>query len=125
MSATVAERKASDFNVEPSSDSAISEEVRSTHGESTIAKKEADVDVKGAYPLYNADEDYGDDVTRHDTIIVTGADAAQHLLPLRDDGQPSLTFRSIFLATILSGFQAVMSQIYEVGCFDLWEVTSH
>ncbi|KAI8258392.1 Oligopeptide transporter 8 [Colletotrichum sp. SAR 10_98] len=47
-----------------------------------------------------------------EVIIRTGADAAQHLLPLRDDFQPSLTFRSIFLATCLSAFQAVMSQIY-------------
>ncbi|KAF7877421.1 hypothetical protein EAF04_001098 [Stromatinia cepivora] len=47
-----------------------------------------------------------------DIIIVTGADAAAHLLPLRDDGQPALSFRSIVLATVLSGFQAVMYQIY-------------
>ncbi|KFY02964.1 hypothetical protein O988_01782 [Pseudogymnoascus sp. VKM F-3808] len=47
-----------------------------------------------------------------DAIIVSGADAAKHLLPLRDDLQPALTFRSIFLATILSAFQAVMNQIY-------------
>lgn len=124
MSATVVERKASDFNAEPSSDSAISE-VRSAHGESTTVKKEADTEIKGVPPVYNADDDYDDGETRHDTIIVTGADAARHLLPLRDDGQPSLTFRSIFLATILSGFQAVMSQIYEVSPCDLWQLTTH
>ncbi|GKT52418.1 oligopeptide transporter 6 [Colletotrichum spaethianum] len=45
-------------------------------------------------------------------IIITGADAARYLLPLRDDFDPSLTFRSMFLATCLSAFQAVMSQIY-------------
>lgn len=110
MSAVV-ERKAS-ANAEPSSDSAISEEVRS-HGESTTVQKEADAELKGV-PVSNGDEDYDDGETRHDTIIVTGADAARHLLPMRDDREPSLTFRSIFLATILSAFQAVMSQIYEV-----------
>ncbi|KAK2001328.1 OPT oligopeptide transporter [Colletotrichum falcatum] len=47
-----------------------------------------------------------------DAIIITGADASRHLLPLRDDFDPSLTFRSMFLATCLSAFQAVMSQIY-------------
>ncbi|KAH0284684.1 OPT superfamily oligopeptide transporter, partial [Aureobasidium melanogenum] len=47
-----------------------------------------------------------------DHIIVTGADAAVHLLPMRDDGDPSLTFRGIFLASCLSAFQAVMNQIY-------------
>ncbi|KAI4854135.1 peptide transporter [Aureobasidium sp. EXF-8845] len=47
-----------------------------------------------------------------DYIIVTGADAATHLLPMRDDGDPSVTFRGIFLASCLSAFQAVMNQIY-------------
>jgi hypothetical protein len=52
------------------------------------------------------------DLDRDDVIIVTGADAAAHLLPMRDDHEPALTFRSIFLATGLSAFQAVMYQIY-------------
>lgn len=47
-------------------------------------------------------------------IIITGADAALHLLPLRDDGDPALTFRSLFLSTGLAAFQAVMNQIYQV-----------
>lgn len=58
------------------------------------------------------------DGTEHDDedhIIVTGADAAAHLLPMRDDHEPALTFRSIFLATILAAFQAVVYQIYQVG----------
>jgi hypothetical protein len=49
-----------------------------------------------------------------DVVIVTGADAADHLLPLRDDFDSALTFRSIVLASILSCFQAVMYQIYMV-----------
>ncbi|TLS26885.1 hypothetical protein PpBr36_04127 [Pyricularia pennisetigena] len=48
-----------------------------------------------------------------DAIIVSGTDVAKHLLPLRDDADPSLTFRSMLLATGLSGFQAVMNQIYQ------------
>ncbi|RBR02524.1 hypothetical protein VDGD_05125 [Verticillium dahliae] len=47
-----------------------------------------------------------------EVIIITGADAAHHLLPLRDDFDPVITFRSLLLATLLSGFQAVMQQIY-------------
>ncbi|CAL5867017.1 uncharacterized protein PFLUO_LOCUS1229 [Penicillium psychrofluorescens] len=47
-----------------------------------------------------------------DVVIVTGADAAAHLLPMRDDFDSALTFRSIVLASILSCFQAVMYQIY-------------
>ncbi|CAG8064161.1 unnamed protein product [Penicillium nalgiovense] len=47
-----------------------------------------------------------------DTIIITGADAALHLLPLRDGFDSVLTFRSIILASGLACFQAVMNQIY-------------
>jgi hypothetical protein len=50
-----------------------------------------------------------------EVVIVTGADAAQHLLPLRDDFEPTVTFRSIFLASLLACFQAVMYQIYMVS----------
>lgn len=46
--------------------------------------------------------------------IITGEDASLYLLPIRDDHDPALTFRSIVLATGLSCFQAVMSQIYLV-----------
>lgn len=61
-------------------------------------------------PVRDNDEDEVDE-----KIIITGADAAAHLLPLRDDHDNALTFRSIVLATILSGFQAVMYQIYTVS----------
>ncbi|KAJ5580680.1 hypothetical protein N7450_006981 [Penicillium hetheringtonii] len=48
-----------------------------------------------------------------DVVIITGADAATHLVPLRDDFDNVLTFRSIILATGLACFQAVMNQIYQ------------
>jgi hypothetical protein len=50
-----------------------------------------------------------------EAIIRTAKDAATHLLPMRDDFDPALTFRSIFLATGLAAFQAVMYQIYMVS----------
>jgi hypothetical protein len=50
-----------------------------------------------------------------EVIIRTAKDAATHLLPMRDDFDPALTFRSIFLATGLAAFQAVMYQIYMVS----------
>ncbi|KAK4238673.1 OPT oligopeptide transporter protein-domain-containing protein [Achaetomium macrosporum] len=78
--------------------------------------------VKGGIPdspeIKTAPPAYGDGSSQHkdsddeDAIIVTGTDAATHLLPLRDDGDPALTFRSLFLATCLSAFQACMYQIY-------------
>ncbi|KAJ5449724.1 OPT oligopeptide transporter [Penicillium daleae] len=58
-------------------------------------------------------EHYGEnDRDSDDVIIVSGADAAQHLLPLRDDFEQTVTFRSMLLASILACFQAVMNQIY-------------
>lgn len=65
---------------------------------------------KESHALSDSDDGRSDDV-----IIITGADAAAHLLPLRDDGEPALTFRSLVLATALSAFQAVMTQIYSVS----------
>lgn len=76
-----------------------------------ISKEEAFVlDTELNAPPYH-DDGTGDKETR----IVTGADAAKYLLPLRDDGEPSLTFRCLFLASVLSCFQAVMTQIYYVS----------
>lgn len=56
-----------------------------------------------------------DDKQDGDVIIRTAQDAATHLLPLRDDFDPALTFRSMFLSTGLAAFQAVMYQIYMVS----------
>ncbi|KAF1934879.1 OPT superfamily oligopeptide transporter [Clathrospora elynae] len=58
-------------------------------------------EIKAALPPY---EDSEHNSENH--IIVTGADAATHLLPMRDDFEPALTFRSIFLASVLAAFQA-------------------
>ncbi|KAF5525913.1 Oligopeptide transporter 8 [Colletotrichum aenigma] len=77
----------------------------------TGAGKELEAEIQ-AVPPQSESGSHEKDNASEEVIIRTGADAAQHLLPLRDDFQPSLTFRSIFLATCLSAFQAVMSQIY-------------
>lgn len=68
-------------------------------------------------PAYDNDSSQEKEDGSEDVIIITGADAATHLLPLRDDHDPSLTFRGLFLATGLSAFQAVMYQIYTVSAF--------
>ncbi|KAM0460201.1 hypothetical protein ACHAPV_004990 [Trichoderma viride] len=70
-------------------------------------------EITSAVPIDSDDDNSGQDNASDDVIIITGADAATHLLPLRDDHEPSVTFRSIFLATCLSAFQAIMSQIYQ------------
>ncbi|KAH6639911.1 oligopeptide transporter-like protein [Truncatella angustata] len=71
-----------------------------------------DTKTKAVAPAYDGDSHDDTDENGKDVIIITGSDAAQYLLPLRDDGEPALTFRSVFLATILAAFQSVMNQIY-------------
>ncbi|KAK2029753.1 OPT oligopeptide transporter [Colletotrichum zoysiae] len=78
--------------------------------------KELDYEIQATPTSPQSDGEahkHGDDSNDSDNaIIVTGSDASRYLLPLRDDFDPSLTFRSMFLATCLSAFQAVVSQIY-------------
>ncbi|CAJ0543348.1 Ff.00g005330.m01.CDS01 [Fusarium sp. VM40] len=63
-------------------------------------------DVSGHSQSDDSDQD------SRDAIIITGADASRHLLPMRDDHDSALTFRSIVLSSGLACFQAVMYQIY-------------
>lgn len=86
----------------------IDEKLRISADNRDISKDTIDFETK---ELSDTERDDKSD----NVIIVTGADAAAHLLPLRDDHQPALSFRSIVLATVLSGFQAVMYQIYSVS----------
>lgn len=85
-----------------------------TIDEKGIDKKPAlDIAISAASPPEYENGHETDDGSEG-AIIITGADAAVHLLPMRDDFDAALTFRSIFLASGLSAFQAVMSQIYTV-----------
>ncbi|THY68615.1 peptide transporter [Aureobasidium pullulans] len=79
----------------------------------TGAEKKAalDTEITAVTTPDSASDDF-EKTDNPDHIIITGADAAAHLLPLRDDGDASVTFRGIFLASCLSAFQAVMNQIY-------------
>lgn len=100
-----------------SSDEAVNEKSRAEvdaadAGPGKDGALETTISAAPSLPLYDSQDKDTDD---EGVIIITGADAAAHLLPMRDDGEPSLTFRSLFLATILSSFQAVMSQIYTVS----------
>ena len=95
-------------------DQVIDEKTRLDVNNTEILKDDPavlDTEIKAAHSSDDL-EDSGSGSDSEDAIIVTGTDAAKHLLPLRDDGQPALTFRSIFLATVMSAFQAVMNQIY-------------
>ncbi|KAJ6186425.1 hypothetical protein N7519_007726 [Penicillium mononematosum] len=89
----------------PTETSDISVVIQEAMGEKTPA---AVLATKDEHTL--SDDDLN---TNPDTIIITGADVAAHLLPLRDDFDSVLTFRSILLASGLACFQAVMNQIYQ------------
>ncbi|KAH9895484.1 peptide transporter [Xylariomycetidae sp. FL2044] len=72
-----------------------------------------DLGITPVSPSSDSDEKDKEGEEDDDAIIITGADAALHLLPLRDDGDRAVTFRGMFIATILCCFQAVMYQIYQ------------
>lgn len=81
------------------------------------------IDEKTAVTVLRKDEAQASDNKRFgeterdsaDIVIVTGADVAAHLLPMRDDFDPTLTFRAAILGSGLAAFLAVMTQIYTVS----------
>ncbi|KAI6006134.1 OPT oligopeptide transporter protein-domain-containing protein [Pisolithus albus] len=46
-------------------------------------------------------------------VITTGRDVSLYLVDVRDDGDPALTFRSLFIGTIFACLGAALCQIYE------------
>ncbi len=103
------------FEVVPhSAAQAVSDPTSEVINEKDAKKSELGPEIT---PVSAADDTDSQDKeeANEDVIIITGEDAALHLLPMRDDFQPALTFRSLFLASGLSAFQAVMSQIYQVS----------
>lgn len=44
-------------------------------------------------------------------VIKDGHDVSNFLIDVRDDGDPSLTFRSIFFGTVFAGLGAALSQV--------------
>lgn len=98
------------------SDEAIDEKIRLDKDATEILKEDLVIDTETNFASNDKSSSNDDsDSATDDVIIVTGSDAAKHLLSLRDDLEPALTFRSLFLATALSAFQAVMNQIYYVS----------
>ncbi|KAM7196244.1 oligopeptide transporter 8 [Naviculisporaceae sp. PSN 640] len=86
-------------------------------GDGILEKIEISSEVNPKPPSSTAtqqgkDFEHGETSESDNVIIRTGADASAHLIELRDDFDPALTFRSIFIASILACFQAVMHQIY-------------
>lgn len=95
---------------------AIHEKVRTSINDAECCKDgpqivESEAKAAGDHgDFLNEDDDA--DSENNEAIVITGSDASKYLLPMRDDFQPALTFRSLVLASVLSAFQAVLSQIY-------------
>ena len=66
--------------------------------------------------LEKASEDqdwYSDDVEllNGEPVITSGRDVSRFVVGLRDDGDPALTFRSLFLGTVMAGLGAALCQV--------------
>ncbi|KAH8093910.1 OPT oligopeptide transporter protein-domain-containing protein [Cristinia sonorae] len=46
-------------------------------------------------------------------VITTGRDVSKYVVDIRDDGDPAITFRSLFLGTVFAGLGATLFQIYQ------------
>jgi hypothetical protein len=44
-------------------------------------------------------------------VITTGEDVSRFVVDLRDDGEPALTFRSLFLGSFFAGLGAALCQV--------------
>ena len=55
----------------------------------------------------------GEDVrlVNGEPVITTGPDVSRFLIDTRDDGDPALTFRSLFLGTLFAGLGASLCQV--------------
>ncbi|RDW65079.1 OPT superfamily oligopeptide transporter-2 [Coleophoma cylindrospora] len=92
---------------------ALNEKVHHVGATAELEKDGLDAEIQAVLSVPEYGHENEKDGDSEDHIIITGADAAAHLLSLRDDFEPALTFRSIVLASGLSGFQSVMYQIYQ------------
>ena len=50
-------------------------------------------------------------------VITTGRDVSRFVVDIRDDEDPALTFRSMFLGTIFAGLGAALSQVSNLNNF--------
>ena len=48
-------------------------------------------------------------------VIATGRDVSRFVVDIRDDEDPALTFRSMFLGTMFAGLGATLSQVSNFG----------
>lgn len=60
----------------------------------------------------DSDSEYSDTIfVNGEPVITTGRDVSRFVVDVRDDGDPSLTFRSIVLGTVFAGLGAALCQV--------------
>ncbi|CAO1612567.1 unnamed protein product [Parajaminaea phylloscopi] len=92
-------------------DGKLSNEKTSSDGAHRVVQ-----DVVQAEDDEEFDELSGNNATKYDAqgnpIIRTGYDVSRHIVDVRDDGDPALTFRSLVLGTIFTALSSAITMIY-------------
>ena len=75
---------------------------------------------------YNIDDNCLEDDSKPtfkngEPVITAGRDVSRFVVDIRDDEDPALTFRSMFLGTIFAGMAAALSQ---VSNYFFWTITA-
>ncbi|KAH8093283.1 oligopeptide transporter [Cristinia sonorae] len=80
------------------------------HGAEVVNEKEYYSDEKSLESRTSQDSEV--QYVNGEPVITTGRDVSKYLIDVRDDGDPAITFRSLFLGTVFAGLGATMYQIY-------------
>jgi hypothetical protein len=62
----------------------------------------------------DADNSFRDDdvvLLKGEPVVTSGKDVSRFVIDLRDDGEVALTFRSLFLGTVMAGLGAALCQV--------------
>ena len=82
-------------------------------------------DIVHQYTDENADNENNAVYVKHEPIITTGSDVSRFLVDVRDDGDPALTFRSLFIGTIFACLGATMCQVRLFGLRDVHSIFAY
>jgi hypothetical protein len=87
--------------------------------ESIEEKLKTIVDEKGLQDGID-DNNYLEDGSKTigEPVITTGRDVSRFVVDIRDDEDPALTFRSMFLGTMFAGLGATLSQVSNFKILD-------
>lgn len=78
------------------------------------AYKASDSDSIASDKRSIADDESDVQLVNGEPVITTGRDVSRFLVDTRDDGDPALTFRSMFLGTVFAGLGAALYQVRNV-----------